>query len=652
MLFALNIYPQQNSTQNKMKWWKEARFGMFIHWGIYSVPAGEYNGKKNPGIGEWIMNTAKIPVVEYEKYAEQFNPVHFNADDWVKLAKEAGMKYIVITSKHHDGFAMFHSNVSKYNIVDATPFKRDVIAELAAACKKYGMPLGLYYSQAQDWHAKGGAAIGGHWDKDQDGDMDKYLDSISLPQVKEILSNYGDIKILWFDTPENMTPARAAKFMPILKAHPDLIYNNRLGGGVEGDLETPEQFIPATGIPGKNWESCMTMNDTWGFKSYDHNWKSTKTLVHNLVDIASKGGNYLLNVGPSSLGLIPEASVELLKEIGSWTKTNGEAIYGTSASPFKKLGWGRCTHKTVGDKELFYFGVFDFPENGILYIPGLAGKIYKAYPLANKDLSLNVTANGSNPEIEIKPVAKDSLTTIIVAEVSKDYRVYNAPEIMADYDLFMDSVQVKIFAENDRVIIHYTIDGSNPTNSSLLAEGINKISLPVSFTLKAACFVDGKQVGDVSEEYFSKESPLHGINKNIQPGLQYSYYQGQWSMLPDFDSVKIVEKGVCKQPDLTLKKQESNYGFVFTGYLNAPETNIYQFKLTSDDGSMLRIDGKTLMNDFQHGMETKIMNIALEKGLHPVEIKFFQAGGGDGLTINWKIGNKSATEIPVEFWGH
>jgi alpha-L-fucosidase len=331
---------------------------------------------------------------------------------------------------------------------------------------------------------------------------------------------------------------------------------------------------------------------------------------------------------------------------------NGEAIYGTSASPFKKLEWGRCTHKTVGDKELFYFGVFDFPENGILSIPGLAGKIYKAYPLTNKDLSLNVTANGSNPQIDLKPVAKDSLTAIIVAEVSKNYRVYNAPEILADYDVFMDSVQVKIFEENDNVIIHYTIDGSDPTNSSPIAEGIDKISLPASFTLKAACFVDGKQVGDVSEKYFSKETPLPGININVQPGLQYSYYLGQWSRLPNFDTVKIVEKGICKQPGLTVKKQENNYGLVFTGYLNVPETNIYQFQLTSDDGSMLRIDRKTLMNDFQHGMETKIMNIVLEKGLHPVEIKFFQAGGGDGLTINWKIGNKPETEIPVEFWGH
>ena len=193
-----------------MEWWREARFGMFIHWGIYSVPAGVYHGKEIPGIGEWIMHNAKIPVAEYEKYAALFNPVNFNADGWVKLAKEAGMKYIVITSKHHDGFAMFHSHVSSYNVVNATPFKRDVIGEIAAACKKHDMALGLYYSQAQDWHAPGAAAMDGHWDKAQDGDMDRYLDSIAVLQVHEILNNYGDIKILWFDTPVGMNPERAS----------------------------------------------------------------------------------------------------------------------------------------------------------------------------------------------------------------------------------------------------------------------------------------------------------------------------------------------------------------------------------------------------------------------------------------------------------
>ena len=174
----------------RMAWWREAKFGMFIHWGVYSVPAGFYNGKPVPGIGEWIMNRGKIPMAEYQGYAKEFDPTNFNAEEWVKIAKDAGQKYIVITSKHHDGFAMFDSKASDWNIVKATPFGRDPLKELAAACKKEGIKLGFYYSQAQDWN-NGGSASGGKWDTAQQHDMDDYIDKIAVPQVKEILSNYG-----------------------------------------------------------------------------------------------------------------------------------------------------------------------------------------------------------------------------------------------------------------------------------------------------------------------------------------------------------------------------------------------------------------------------------------------------------------------------
>jgi alpha-L-fucosidase len=274
------------------------------------------------------MNRGKIPVARYAEYTKEFNPVKFDAAAWVRIAKAAGMKYIVITSKHHDGFAMFHSATSPYNIYDATPFKRDPLAELAAACKQEGIRLGFYYSQAQDWHHPGGAASGGHWDPAQDGDMTEYIKNIAVPQVKEILTKYGDDvpAVLWWDTPHNMTPERAAMLADLLALKPGIITNNRLGGGYKGDTETPEQHIPATGYPGRDWETCMTMNDTWGFKSYDNNWKPTQTLIRNLCDIASKGGNYLLNVGPTSEGEIPAPSVERLAEVGKWMQVNGAAI--------------------------------------------------------------------------------------------------------------------------------------------------------------------------------------------------------------------------------------------------------------------------------------------------------------------------------------
>jgi alpha-L-fucosidase len=413
-----DVMPKETKKQRdqRMAWWRDARFGMFIHWGLYAVPAGTWNGKRVENIGEWIMHDGKIPVADYEKLTAKFNPVKFDADAWVKTAKDAGMKYIVITSKHHDGFAMFHSKASPYNIYDATPFKRDPLKELAAACKKHGIRLGFYYSQAQDWHHAGGAAAGGHWDKAQDGDMTEYLRKIAVPQVREILSNYGPVAVLWWDTPCDMTKERAEMLLPLLKLQPGIIMNNRLGGGYDGDTNTPEQEIPPTGYPGgRNWETCMTMNDTWGFKSYDNNWKSTETLLRNLIDIASKGGNYLLNVGPTAEGLIPTPSIERLKEVGKWMKRNGEAIYGTSASPFKKLPWGRCTQKPGK----LYLHVFDWPKDGQLEVPGLKNQVTKAYLLTDTDRSpLAVTANDDGVAIKLPAEAPDKIASIVVLEIA------------------------------------------------------------------------------------------------------------------------------------------------------------------------------------------------------------------------------------------
>jgi alpha-L-fucosidase len=400
----------------RMGWWREARFGMFIHWGLYAVPAGTWKGEQIKHIGEWIMLDAKIPVAEYGKLAEQFNPAKYNAEEWVLAAKNAGMKYIVITSKHHDGFAMFHSQ-DPYNIYDATPFKRDPLEELAAACKKHDMKLGFYYSQAQDWHHPGGAAARqGHWDPAQDGSMDEYLDKVAVPQVKEILTKYGPVAVLWWDTPVGMNKERAEKLTPLLKMQPQIITNNRLGGGYQGDTETPEQFIPPTGYPGRDWETCMTMNDTWGFKSWDENWKSTERLLTNLIDIASKGGNYLLNVGPTAEGVIPGPSLERMKQIGEWMKVNGDSIYGTSASPFRHYSFdGRATAK--GDT--LYLHVFKWPSEGIKLV-GLKTAVESATFLADgakADVS-SVDENGGKT-IHIKAPAKaDPIATVVALKLA------------------------------------------------------------------------------------------------------------------------------------------------------------------------------------------------------------------------------------------
>lgn len=406
----------------RMGWWRQARFGMFIHWGLYAVPAGTWNGKQIGGIGEWIMNSAKIPVADYAALAPQFNPTLFNADTWAQVAQDAGMKYVVITAKHHDGFAMFHSLADPYNIYDATPFKRDPVAELATACRKRGIKFGVYYSQAQDWHHPGGGAYGGHWDKAQDGELDAYVKNVAAPQVSELLTKYHPA-VLWWDTPVSMTPEDIRALTAAFAQDPDLIANNRLGNGVAGDTETPEQTIPANGFPGKDWETCMTINDTWGYKSYDTNFKSSESLIHNLVDIASKGGNYLLNVGPDATGTIPAPEVQRLHDVGAWMKINGDSIYATARSPYKRLPFdGRATVK--GNN--LYLNVFKWPDAG-LTLTGLQTPVRRATALATGQ-RLTVTKDAAGTLHISKPDKLDPVSTAITLRLT-------APPVVAETEL-------------------------------------------------------------------------------------------------------------------------------------------------------------------------------------------------------------------------
>lgn len=394
-----------------MKWFREARFGMFIHWGLYAVPAGEWNGKPVEGIGEWIMNRAKIPVADYAALAPRFNPTRFDAEQWAQLAQDAGMKYLVITAKHHDGFAMFPSKASEFNINSATPFKRDPLAELAAACRKRGIKFGLYYSQAQDWHHAGGAAYGGHWDKAQDGDLHQYVKQIAAPQVSEILSRYKPA-VLWWDTPVDMSREDIAALTAGFAQNPALIANNRLGNGVKGDTETPEQFVPAQGFPGRDWETCMTINDTWGFKKDDTNFKSVDSLTRNLIDIASKGGNYLLNVGPDATGVIPAPEAERLRAVGAWLRRNGASIYATTPSPYKRLPFeGRATVKG----STLFLNVFSWPEAG-LTLGGLQNRVRGARAVATGE-RLQVLVAGGTLRIS-KPRSLDAVSTAIALDLA------------------------------------------------------------------------------------------------------------------------------------------------------------------------------------------------------------------------------------------
>lgn len=423
----------QAERDGRMNWWRGARFGMFIHWGLYAVPAGEYNGQHSKKIGEWIMEWANIPRAEYEKFAPRFNPVKFNAQEWVRIAKDAGMKYIVITSKHHDGFSMFDSRVSNYDLVDSTPYHKDPMRALADESKKQGLKFCFYYS-ILDWHhpsayvdAPGKDPTAGNSQTLlKPGSKGEYLKYMK-EQLRELVTAY-DPAVLWFDGEwqDWWTEADGKDLYQYVRSlKPGIIINNRVGKGrkgmeglsktdqqYSGDFGTPEQRIPPSGLPGVDWESCMTMNDTWGFKFYDDNWKSTEKIIRNLIDIASKGGNYLLNVGPTAEGLIPQPSVERLAEAGRWMKANGESIYGTTASPFaKQLAFGRATSKG----ERVYLHVFDWPADGKLQMPSWGKIVKKAYLLASQK-KLRFTVGSEGVVVQTPAKAPDPIASVIVLE--------------------------------------------------------------------------------------------------------------------------------------------------------------------------------------------------------------------------------------------
>jgi alpha-L-fucosidase len=417
--------------QARLEWFREAKYGLFIHWGLYALPAGEWKGQRVPGLGEWIMNRAKVPVSEYEQLAGRFNPVKFNANQWVQLAKDAGMKYIVITSKHHDGFALFDSKVSRYDVVDATPFKRDVLRELADACAKQGMRLGFYYSQAQDWHEPNGA--GNTWDfgPDEKKDFDQYLRGKAEPQVRELLTGYGPVALVWFDTPRMMTGERAQRFVDIVRSlQPNTLIDGRLGAA--GDYVTTGDNVIPPEVQREAWEVPATVNHTWGYRKDDQDWKSPGAIIFKLVDIVSKGGNYLLNVGPMADGTIPQASQDNLRAVGRWLKVNGEAIYGAGATPFgDELGEVSAKgSRDVRGNPLFlvntewrvttkpgklYFTFFNEPR-APFPIPPVKGVIKRAYRLAD-GAPVEISTEGGRTFLNIERPMLDPTGTVVVVEI-------------------------------------------------------------------------------------------------------------------------------------------------------------------------------------------------------------------------------------------
>jgi alpha-L-fucosidase len=658
----------ERDDDHRMAWWREARFGLFIHWGLYAVPAGEWDGRTNHA--EWIRTTAQIPLETYDGFRERFDPTGFDADAWARMAADAGMKYIVITTKHHDGFALFDSAHTDFDIM-STPFQRDIMAELAEAARRHGLKICWYHS-IMDWRHPDYLPRRG-WERadrpEGDADMERYVQFLFL-QVTELLTRYGDIGVMWFDGEWEATwnsEYGEALYKLCRSLQPGVIVNNRVdkgrGGmagmsdeGYFGDFGTPEQQIPPTGLPGVDWETCMTMNDHWGYNSYDDNWKSTTELIRKLCDIAGKGGNFLLNVGPKADGTFPEESVERLRGIGAWMAVNGEAIYGTSASPFGLFEWGRCTVKHHGDRHRdvtsLYFHVFEWPSSGVLRIEGLGSEAIGARLLADPERAVGVEQIDGVTYLQVGTGAPGAHVSVVELSVRGRPIVYRTPVIEAPAGVFVGPMRVSIDAGSPPLEARYTLDGSEPTIDSPLARG--PVTIDRTCTLRVRTFHDGRPVTGVVEASFERVTPAPASGEpGRSRGLRREVFAGDWNALPDFDTLEAEVVETASDAALPDRYSRERVGHVYTGMLRVESDGVYVFALTSDDGSRLLINGEVVVdNDGLHGAETATSVAALGAGWHPIRVEWFNKTGGAELGLKMAPAGEAPRAIPAESLRH
>jgi alpha-L-fucosidase len=641
----------------RLDWWREARFGMFIHWGLYAIPAGEWNGRTD--YGEWIRNNAKIPIDVYDRFQATFNPAKFDPDAWVRMAKQAGMRYIVITTKHHDGFALFDSQGTGWDVM-ATPYGRDIIAQLADACRRGGIRLGLYYS-IMDWHHPDYLPRR-EWEllsRPQAGaDFDRYV-AFMKGQLKELLTSYGPVGVLWFDGQWERTwsAARGRDLYAYVRVlQPSIIVNNRVGDG-SGDFGTPEQEIPATGLPGSpDWETCMTMNRNWGYNRADKAFKPTQTLVRNLVDIASKGGNFLLNVGPTAEGEFPPESVERLQGIGRFMRAAGESIHGTHASPFPSLPWGRCTQRRLdAETTRLYLHVWHRPDDGVLVVPGLLNEVRRARPLAaiNQPRDLPVVRKGDDLHIGLGPTtAPGPLPDDVYAlDIVGEPDVTIPPSISSNAPIFVGKGEVRITSSREHVQLRYTTDGSEPAAASPAVTGV--ITLTETATVKARAFRGSRPVSGSTAATFTRVQPRPAETlAEVLPGLDVGIVEGEFTALPDFTPAQITRRTTAPSFDLAVRPRDTAFALRYRGYIRAHETGVYRFQLVSDDGSRLWL-GDTLLidNDGLHGAKAGWAPVALQAGWHPITVAMFQATGGLELGVSWGGPGMMLQPVPASALG-
>jgi alpha-L-fucosidase len=653
---ATPVIPAETKAQKdaRMAWWRKSRFGMFIHWGLYAVPAGEWNGKTN--YAEWIREEAHIPVKTYDKFQQQFNPTKFNAKQWAKMAHDAGMQYLVITSKHHDGFNMFDSKYTDFKVTN-TPWHKDPMKDLSKAVRAEGMKFCLYHS-IMDWHYPDYLPRRSWETADRpvgNADFKKFVQYLRN-DVQQIIKDYKP-GVVWFDGQWEATwkePYGSELYALCRITDPNVIVNNRVGTGRDrelGDYSTPEQTIPATGLPGVDWETCMTMNDHWGYNKADHNYKTVKTLVRDLVDIASKGGNFLLNVGPTAEGTFPPLAIDRLNGIGAWMKVNHDSIYDTTASLFDSLPFGRCTVRAEGKRTQLFFHVFDWPKDGKLVIPGLANEVKSARILGGGKVA---TAKSDNSvTISLPPTSPNAIDTVVQLDVVGTPVIFHAPVIETENSGFVSSTLVPISVPQG-LTVRYTLDGTSVTASS--PEYSKPVVVDHPLTLKVAGFYKGKAVTRTITKQFS-QLELWPASDTVRPdaGLEVAEFPGDFDSVDDFLKGSAVRTSTASQVTLdpTWKVVPEHLGRTYSGTIDAPKSELYKFVLRSDDGSRLYIDGKVVVNnDGPHSSKSVEGFAPLAKGPHTILVAWFNKTGDGALGLGWSIGSSPVTSVSAASLRH
>jgi alpha-L-fucosidase len=562
--------------EQRIAWWREARFGMFIHWGVYSLPGGEWKGNKVSGYAEHLMRKEKIPRAEYLALAHQFNPVDFNADEWIRTAKNAGMNYFIITSKHHDGFAMYDSKVSDFNIVQQTPFKRDPMTELAAACKKYGVKFGFYYSHAFDWEHPD--APGNDWEyKNPGGDANlyggpkgernwfdyhpellpkavKYVDEKAIPQIKELLQKYHP-DILWFDTPSKLPLSENIRIMKAIReVDNNVVVNGRLArsaaisfGDYKNTADRPAEFYPVEG----DWEAIPTTNESYGYHQYDLSHKPPGHFIQLMANAAARGGNLLMNIGPMGNGRMDTKDLDILNGIGKWVATNRESIEGTTATPLPFQSWGASTRK----KDILYLHVFEWPSNGKLVVGGLKSNIKKSYLLSDPSKKVLTTKrlNASDMVIDLPGKAPDAINTVIVLETTgkieaDPVRLLTGAQTTQRLLAFDAQQQGDGFRFGDGKTDRYYVEGWAKKEQSLRWKF--RLNEPMTFTVNMKYIAVAEGGGSLN--VLLDKTPLFNVTIDDKQSGPASKELGKLNLKPGVHELTIVPTAITGQEVLKL----------------------------------------------------------------------------------------------------